>query len=84
MSAPDERELRAVVNPRRSGGRAPKRQTLVGRGIAVRGKPVERRSSSSRKAELMDAARRAGWRGRSYRTAKKFERALERHTKEIQ
>jgi len=32
------------------------------------------------KLELMEQARRAGWRGRTYRSAKKFERKLERQT----
>lgn len=62
---------------RRSGGRprvimhTPESRTAVG-------KPNPYRSKRTRKLELIDQARRAGWRGRSYWSARKFERKIER------
>jgi hypothetical protein len=47
---------------------------------ATRGwsKPPLPDTEASKKRDLIEQARRAGWRGRGYRKAKRFERALER------
>jgi hypothetical protein len=37
-------------------------------------------SNKQKKEELMQQAKRAGWKGKSYRKAKKFERKLERES----
>ena len=39
------------------------------------------RSKAAKKRELMEQARRAGWRGRTYHSAKKFERKIERQAR---
>jgi hypothetical protein len=59
-------------------GRERRPQTYRGRKLTPYGGPYIRNTKASRKRELMDQARRAGWRGHSYRKAKRFERTLER------
>lgn len=54
-----------------------KRAKGIMRGRIVRRTP-NATSKRVRKLELMEQARRTGWKGRTYHSAKKFERKLER------
>jgi len=51
------------------------------RWVRVNPNVAARSTSRTRKLELMEQARRAGWNGRTYHSAKKFERKIERQAR---
>jgi hypothetical protein len=79
---------KGVDRPRKMNRRAlERRQTrqharefhgVINTGQPFSGRRPAVRSSDRDKRELMTAARRAGWRGRTFKGAKRFERRLER------
>ena len=71
-----------IGHPVNSGGRPRVGRAGVQsfRGVksSASGDPQPLGKHNHAKRELMEQARRAGWRGRTYHSAKKFERKLER------
>ena len=72
----------SALHGKRSRKRSRKPQSLTGRKVASSRptfRPGQRITGhNAKKRELMAQARRAGWRGKTFRGAKKFERRLER------
>jgi hypothetical protein len=64
---------------RMSGGRSRTRQVRIGSPARKGNRAIMPASTkSARKRELIAEARKAGWRGKSYRKAKRFDQALTR------